>query len=258
MTELFSDIFAGREDTLTRLDARAKAAAAASGLLAVLFSRDAILPAGVFAACVLGMLSVRIPARWLASRLAGPAAIALVLLLLHGVTAGGAPPASVAFPGVRLALTEEGARRGLLAGARVLGATSVVLFLGATTPAHRIFQVLRRAGAPAGWVEIAMLTYRYTFVLLERAAEVSAAQRVRLGYSRPARAMSSIGTLGGTVILRSIDQAVRTHDAMTARGGDGSIPFGPMGPAGRKDLWVAILVPLGFLAAWLLAGGGLG
>jgi len=258
MTELFSDIFAGRNDALTRLDARAKVIAASSGLLAVLFSRNALLPAGVFAACLLGMVLVRIPARWLSFRLAGPAATALVLVLLHGFTVGVTPMASASFAGIRLTLMEEGVRRGLLLGARVLGGTSVVLLLGAVTPAHRIFHVLRRAGIPAGWVEIAMFTYRYTFVLLEHAAEVSAAQRVRLGYSHLARSMSAIGTLGGTVILRSIDQAVRTHEAMTARGYTGSIPFGPMGAMGRRDRWVAILVSLLFVAAWFLVGRGQG
>ena len=103
-----------------------------------------------------------------------------------------------------------------------------------------------------------MLTYRYIFVLLEHAAEVSAAQRVRLGYTHPARSMASIGTLGGTVLLRSIDQAVRTHDAMTARGYTGSIPFGPMGAMGRRDRFVAILGPLLLFSAWLLVGRGQG
>lgn len=258
MAELFSDIFAGRNDALTRMDARAKVAGAISGLLAVLFSRNALLPAGVFAACLFGMFLVRIPAKWLSFRLAGPAVFSLVLVLLFGFTVGVTPMASASFAGIRLTLMEEGMRRGLLPGARVLGGTSVVLLLGAVTPAHRIFHVLRRAGIPAGWVEIAMLVYRYTFVLLEHAAEVSAAQRVRLGYSHPARSMSAIGTLGGTVILRSIDQAVRTHEAMMARGYAGNIPFGPMGAMGRRDRWVAILVPILFLAAWLLVGRGQG
>ncbi len=258
MTELFSDIFAGRNDVLTRMDARAKVACAISALLAVLFSRNALFPAGVFAACLSGMFLVRIPAKWISFRIAGPAAFALVLVLLFGFTVGVTPMASGSFAGIRLTLMEEGVRRGLLLGARVLGATSVVLLLGAVTPAHRIFHVLLRAGIPAEWVEIAMLVYRYAFVLLEHAAEVSAAQRVRLGYSHPAKSMSSIGTLGGTVILRSIDQAVRTHEAMTARGYTGSIPFGPMASMGRRDRWVAISVPLLFLTAWLLVGRGQG
>lgn len=258
MTELFSDIFAGREDALTRMDARAKAIVAASGLLAVLFSRNPFLPASVFAASLCGILAVHVPGRWLLSRLAGPAAVALVLVLLHGFTVGVTPMASASFAGIRLTLMEEGVRQGLLSGSRVLGGSSVILLLGAVTPAHRIFHVLRRAGFPACWVEVAMLTYRYIFVLLEHAAEVSAAQRVRLGYTHPARSMASIGTLGGTVLLRSIDQAVRTHDAMTARGYTGSIPFGPMGAMGRRDRFVAILGPLLLFSAWLLVGRGQG
>lgn len=257
MVEPFSDIFAGRENVLTRLDPRAKLSAAAGGLLAVLFSRGAALPILLFAASLSGMFAVRLPARWVLSRLAGPAAIAAVLMLLQSVLVGVTPLFSVSVAGFRFTAMAEGARRGLFLAARVLGCSSIVLLLASVTPAHRIFHVLRWAGLPGGWVEIAMLTYRYAFVLLEQAAEVSAAQRVRLGYSRLRPSLSSAGTLGGTVFLRSMDQADRTYEAMRVRGYSGNVPFGAMGPMRRTDRCVACLAPLTLLAAYLLAEGRL-
>ena len=86
-----------------------------------------------------------------------------------------------------------------------------------------------------------MLMYRYTFVLLDLTAEVIAAQKVRLGYAGLQRGLSSAGTLGGTVILRSMDQAVCTNQAMRVRGYSGNIPLGPMPALTRRDGWIMAL-----------------
>ena len=53
----------------------------------------------------------------------------------------------------------------------------------------------------------------------------------------------------GTLILRSIDQAMRTHEAMILRGYRGTIPFGSLPPLGRADwrlLSSAGILALGF------------
>jgi cobalt/nickel transport system permease protein len=129
---------------------------------------------------------------------------------------------------------------------------SVMLLLSSVTPAHRIFQALRALGAPQGWVEIAMLMYRYIFVLLDITVDVTAAQRVRLGYSSARRGLSSAGIVAGTVILRSMDQAVRTNEAMRVRGYRGDIPLGPMPPLTWRDariIGVAAIVLGGVLFA---------
>ena len=73
--------------------------------------------------------------------------------------------------------------RGVLLGSRVLGAVSVMLLLSSVTPAYKIFGALRWFHVPEGWVEIALLVYRYTFLLSDQTADIAAAQRVRLGYS---------------------------------------------------------------------------
>jgi energy-coupling factor transporter transmembrane protein EcfT len=54
--------------------------------------------------------------------------------------------------------------------------------------------------------------------------------------------------VAGTVILRSVDQAVRSHEAMRVRGYRGEMPFGPLPGLGRRD-WLAIV------AAAILLGG---
>ena len=103
-----------------------------------------------------------------------------------------------------------------------------MLLFSLVTPAHRIFHALLWFRIPQGWVEIAMLMYRYIFSLLDDTADVAAAQRVRLGYNGTRRSLSSIGSLAGAVIIRSLDQAAHTHEAMSLRGYGGLIPFAPL------------------------------
>ena len=70
--------------------------------------------------------------------------------------------------------------------------------------------------------------YRYLHVFLEQAACVRSAQRVRLGYGNLRRSFQSLGSLAGMVVLRSLDQAEKSHEAMTARGYCGHLPLPAM------------------------------
>jgi cobalt/nickel transport system permease protein len=67
--------------------------------------------------------------------------------------------------------------------------------------------------------------YRYIFILFEQATSVVSAQRVRLGYSSLRQSFRSLGDLSGMVILRSLDQAEKSHEAMIARGYQGTLPL---------------------------------
>jgi cobalt/nickel transport system permease protein len=119
-----------------------------------------------------------------------------------------------------------------------------MLLLGCVTPAHQLFHALRWLGVPRTWVEVALLMYRYIFVLLDEAGDVVTAQRVRLGYAGVSRSLSSLGVLSGTVIVRSLDQSERTHEAMMLRGYKGSMPFGPLPALGWTERLLMLFVPL--------------
>ena len=238
LSEIFSDLFARQDNLLTRADPRTKLIIALGTLCAVIFSKTPWLPLSVMALCVAVTVGIGVPRLLVALRLAAPLGIASVLLLLQSVMTGTTPSWTLAVPGMKLTFMYEGFMNGLLLASRVLGGVSVMLLLSSVTPAHGIFRAMRALGATQGWVEIAMLMYRYTFVLLDITAEVTAAQKVRLGYSGLRRGLSSAGLLGGTVILRSMDQAVSTNEAMRVRGYSGKIPFGPMPPLARRDGWI--------------------
>lgn len=252
MFELFSDIFACRDNILTRIDSRAKLMVAAVLILAVIFSTRVFLPLAVFVVCLSLTLAVRIPIGLVLLRLVGPLGIVAVLVLLQAFLYAGTPVFQFRLWGFDLVATEEGLGRGILLGSRVLGAVSAVLLLSSVTPAHKIFSALRWFRVPEGWVEIALLVYRYSFALLDQATDVATAQRVRLGYSTMRRSFASLGTLAGTVLARSVDQAMRTCDAMSLRGWRGSIPSRPLPKMALRDrLLIVSAVPL-VTSAYLL------
>lgn len=254
--ELFSDIFARRSNWLSRRDVRGKLGAALAVMLAVLLSGQPYLPAAVCAICVAGTMSVGVPARIALARLAAPFVFAAVIVALKAVLDGSAVLLRLHLGITSLPVFREGLSRGILIGSRVLGAVSVMLLLSVVTPAHRIFAALRWAGVPSAWTDTAMLMYRYIFGLLDHAATVYAAQRVRLGYSGLRSSLRCMGLLAGSVVDRSLGQATRTYEALVTRGYTGELPSAPMSNVEVKDVAIcAVPVTLAWAAFVLLEYG---
>ena len=232
MFNVFMDILTYRVSALRRVDARIKLLAALSAVFVVIISARPVLPLSLCALSISFMLGFGMPARFLALRMLAPVGIVIVLALLQSLLIGSTPVWSWNIAGRHISLYREGMEHGMLIGSRVLGATSIIMFLSSSTPAYEIFHALRWMRMPAEWVETAMLMYRYTFILLDLASDMNAAQRLRLGYSNMKKSLASAGNLAGTVIIRAADQALQTHDAMRLRGYNGSFAFKPMSPLG--------------------------
>jgi cobalt/nickel transport system permease protein len=178
-------------------------------------------------------------------------AIAVVVGILQTFT-GTQPLCSCRLGPLHLTLTSDGLGAGGMVVARVVGSVSVLIALWAMAPAYGIFAALRWAGVPRTWVEIAMLMHRYTFALLEQAAGVLAAQKVRLGYAGLRQSLGSMGSLAGIVTLRSIDQAEKTHEAMLARGYHDSLQIPALPPLAKRDI-LLIACSIAIIAlAWLI------
>lgn len=247
LSEIFSDIFACQENCLTRQDPRVKLVTATAALLLVLFSSCPAFPFAVLVLCVTTTLMIGVPLRLIGLRLGASMGIAAILFVLQSTMVGSTPwwvvqPFGIVFK-------EEGVRTGLLLATRVLGAVSVLLLLSSVTPAHRIFCALRGMGVPQGWVEIALLIYRYLFVALDLAADLTAAQKTRLGYATPRRGLSSASTVAATLMIRSLDQAVKTHEAMRTRGCGTNIPVGAL-PKMRSLDWLVTAAAVSVLAGF--------
>jgi cobalt/nickel transport system permease protein len=217
MFDVFSDIFARRDNALTRIDPRAKLVAAVSVIILVILSDNMLMPLATALVCLVTMPALGIPVVLIAVRLLPPLAIVSVLVVLKTFLTTGSVIFTITILGHNFCATQEGLKIGLVMGSRVVGAVSVIILLSAVTPADKVFQALRWFGVPEAWVEIALLVYRYVFVVADQTADVIAAQKVRLGYSSLRRSMSSLSQVAGTVVVRSMDQAMRTYEAMTLR-----------------------------------------
>ncbi len=252
--EVFMDIFTYRDNFLRRLDARTKLVIALAAVLAVICSKNPLFPVSVFSACLIGMIFLKMPGQLLLLRITVPLGMAVVLAVLQSLLIGTTPVFVFHIAALKISIMREGLLQGILIGARVMGATSAVLLLSACTPAYEVFHALRWFRMPKEWVETAVLTYRYTFILLDLASDIGAAQRLRLGYSRLDRSLSSGGTLAGMVIIRAVDQALKTHAAMVLRGYRGQAVLGPLPALKAVDLLLVTGVVAVLACACLIAG----
>lgn len=194
------------------------------GLLLVAATTGSLLVAGLVGACSLGLaLVARVPAGvWLRSML-GPVVFIAVGAVTIGVQLG---PGDLVTVGP-LGVDADGAARAALVAGRALAATSAMVLLAATTPMVDLLAGLRRARVPEVAVDVAAVTYRLIFALLDAAAAISAAQAGRLGYASGRSARRSVGLLAASVLVTAWDRARRLEAGLAGRGGVTTVPLVP-------------------------------
>src|SRR5581483_3562866 len=177
-----------------------------------------VLPAAVALGIGLGLLVLaRLPGRWVRTRLAVFAAAALPFVLILPFTLDG--------PGWDLGPVHASGR-GLVAGAAValrcvaIGALALVLV--GTAPVHHTLAAAHRLRVPGLLVLLALLAYRYAFVLADELRRLRVALWVR-GFRAKANrhGYRTLGHVTGAVLVRGADRAERVADAMRCRGFDG-------------------------------------
>lgn len=100
---------------------------------------------------------------------------------------------------------------------RTLLSVSAVLLLVAVTPLSSLTAQLRRWHVPALCVSLLEMTYRYIGTLLDEAATMYTAYRLR-GSGKKGLEMRHMGSFVGGLLLRSFDRAERIYQAMQCRG----------------------------------------
>lgn len=144
---------------------------------------------------------------------------------------------------LEILITSGGLWRGMATALRILGGMGVLLFFSLTTPVPELLRAARFFRCPPVLVELALIMYRYIFLLLEEGVRIRSAQRSRLGYVDLRSSLRSGGTLGGMLVLRSYDRAERSFAAMRCRGYNGALPAAHPGPVPGRD-WAVLAVGL--------------
>ncbi len=117
---------------------------------------------------------------------------------------------------------------GWLTGASILVrfALGIAALIGltATTRFPQLLKGLERLGVPQMLVMQLRFLYRYLFLLLDQAMHLRMARAARDAGRGPFRERWRVRAgLVGVLFVRTLEQAERTHQAMMARGYDGSI-----------------------------------
>ncbi|MGY1651537.1 cobalt ECF transporter T component CbiQ [Geodermatophilus sp. SYSU D01119] len=207
-----------------------------------------VWPGGVLvalAAVVLALGPARVPARTFGRAVRWPLAFVAV----------GAVTTVVAVDGGGLRWAPDAAARAAdLVGHSVAGGAAVLL-LATTTPMSDLLPALRRLRVPAAVVEVASVTYRLLFVLLESLRTIREAQTARMGHATWRRSLRSSGALAAAVLTRSWDRARRLQDGLAGRGMETGLRVlpeaRPSSPAflAATGAGLAILVAAGVLGA---------
>ena len=109
--------------------------------------------------------------------------------------------------------------------ARAVGAVGCLYFLSLSTPLPELLHAARRAHVPAVVTSLAVLIYRYLFLLLDAARTRRDAADSRLGYRGLRRSLRTTGLVYGNLLAHGFRRAGACYDAMESRCFTGEIAF---------------------------------
>ena len=104
-----------------------------------------------------------------------------------------------------------------------ISSVSCLYFLSVTTPMQDLIMVLRKCKIPWLIIEIAVLMYRFIFIIGDMASATLLAQNCRLGNKTMKDKIKNMGIMLATVLVRSFHKANRMYEAMEARNYDGQM-----------------------------------
>jgi cobalt/nickel transport system permease protein len=241
------------DSPLRQLDPRWKLAALLPAAMVVALLRTlpatALALVGALALAALG----RLPLRWYVTRLGAVALfLAFFTLPLPFLLDDGGPAWKLGL----VRASWYGLRISLLLATKATALLTLMLVLLVTAPLERTLKAAHALHVPGLFVQLAVLTYRYLFVLADELARLRVALRVR-GYRNRANRHSyrTVGHVAGTLLVRSYERAERVGQAMRCRGFDGRFRSLTVFWTTPADVlaWVLILGYAAGLLLWDLA-----
>jgi cobalt ECF transporter T component CbiQ len=124
---------------------------------------------------------------------------------------------SVKILSVRVSFTDAGVSFALLLYARATAALLLMFSFAVSTPIPHLSAALRKLRLPDVFVEMMVLIYRYTFLLMESAERMHLAAECRFGYSGYRKSMRTTSRLFVGIFMRSLDTAERGQITLQCR-----------------------------------------
>jgi len=196
-----------------------------STLLICVFSKSVVVPLIItFIMVYLTLFKAEVPKNIYLKFMGAPIGFGLITVILMAFIYGqGDALYSLNLFGFDISLYRYGAELGLLVFSRMLGGVASTLFLTLTTPMTELFYVLKEMRVPNAMLDIAMMMYRYVFVLLEEMIRTENAQKTRLGYRNLKTTYKSLGLLASNLFIRTWDRGETLFITMSSRGYDGDL-----------------------------------
>lgn len=160
------------------------------------------------------------------SRLSPPAALmklfvyAQVLIIMSAFVFMAVTPGAVAASlniGIRIDLTDAGISLASLIYIRATAALLLLYSFAVSTPVPHLADALRKLRFPDVFVEMLVLIYRYTFLLMETAERMHLAAECKFGYSGYRRRIGTSARLAVGVFMHSLDTAEKGQTALQCR-----------------------------------------
>ncbi|MBM4055960.1 MAG: cobalt ECF transporter T component CbiQ [Planctomycetes bacterium] len=245
----FTDRFAQRDNWLTRIDVRVKLIYVVSLLAINLWAKNVSVSLSFLFLSFAFLLTIKISPLVMVKNMALPMLFAVMMLVVKGLHEGENEWVSFSVAGYVMALKKEGLCSGLQTGGKILGGVSLVVLFALTTTISQLNAGLKWLRMPNTVLELMSFMYRYIFQLLDEVSAIWYAQRARLGHASWLKTIKSFGVLGGMLIIRAVERAERTSEAMYARGYKGGcILTCHLKPLGRNEYicfsGIVFLLPL--------------
>ena len=251
-THQFTDVQGERRRLLIALDGRIKLAIMVVALLLNLVAGGIRFPLALAGLALLSIVASGVSVRDYLRRMIVPAMLAAVAFATQLFWyPEGEVLRIVPLFGLDIEIRHGALLRGLELAGRIVGGMSVLLFFALTTPLPELMRAAHFFRCPAVVVELALIMYRYVFLMFEEASRIRRAQKARLGYVRFRNTLRSVSILGGMLILRSYDRAERSFAAMRCRGYRGVVTV--VVPSRLKTHDWGVLLAAGLVLALLWA-----
>jgi cobalt ECF transporter T component CbiQ len=161
------------------------------------------------------------------SRMRFPRVIALLLLeslaifIIGGAVIAMVTAGDIVWSGsigpLAISFTRQGIDLGLLVIMRAVAGVTVMLFFATSTPIPYFANALGQLRLPREIVELTVLVYRYSFLMLEQLSTMYVAAGCRLGFRGYRNKFRTTARLAVGVFTRSLDMAERSQVALDCR-----------------------------------------
>ncbi|ABO34412.1 cobalt ABC transporter, inner membrane subunit CbiQ [Methanococcus maripaludis C5] len=199
---------------------------AVSSLLVSLFSKTFVVPFLIaFIMSFVVIFAAKVPKTVYLKLLSIPFIFGIITFVMMTFLFGTEIYMSFDFFGITLNLLKDGFSLGLLTFFKMLGGVSCTLFLALTTPFTELFCILKKSKMPKNMLEIAMMMYRYIFMLMDETLSIENSQKTRLGYKNLKTSYHSLGLLAGSLFIKALDKGDVIYNSLNSRGYDGNLMF---------------------------------